>query len=42
MTPARWLMSCWEACSDKPPPPEIAALLAFLTAGCGINLYLRI
>lgn len=42
LTPSRWLMRCWRACSDAPPPPELAALLEFLMAGGGINLYLRL
>lgn len=42
LTPVRWLERCWQGCSDKPPPLEWAALLEFLSAGCGINLYLRI
>jgi hypothetical protein len=40
--PSDWLMRCWRACSAQPPPLQLAALLEFLLAGCGINLYLRI
>jgi hypothetical protein len=42
LAPLDWLMRCWQACANKPPPPELAALFEFLIAGCGINLYLRI
>jgi hypothetical protein len=42
LSPLRWLMRCWRACSSKPPPTELAVLFEFLMAGCGINPYLRL
>lgn len=42
LAPAHWLTRCWSACSDQPPPAELATLLHALASGQGINLYLRI
>lgn len=42
LTPVRWHVLCRHACSAKPLPQELTALLEFLLAGCGINLYLRL
>ena len=39
--PWKWLNTCWHTWHDKPPPPELAELLAAVTAGLVIDLHLR-
>jgi hypothetical protein len=41
LAPWKWLTDCWQAWSSKPLPPALAALLAAVTSGNGLHLYLR-
>ncbi len=41
LAPWKWLDTCWQAWSSKPLPDGIVALLNALTAGNGLQLYLR-
>lgn len=41
LAPWKWLTDCWQAWSSKLLPPALAALLAAVTSGTALHLYLR-
>jgi hypothetical protein len=41
LDPWSFLGRCWRAWSDRPPPPELQALLTWVADGRPLNLYLR-
>jgi hypothetical protein len=40
LAPFHWLIRCWTAWAQAPPPPELATLLEAVGSGAPINLYL--